>query len=175
MANGKRRGGDRERGRQGHQSSAQSPGNSQLQQAPRAGQSNEPTVTASPAVIGGQTLQQERARYALREVNAAIGEGVEEKTKKEFKSNAAKLPAMIQMNGLGQAAAFYFSQGGTHEKLYSLLSNWLKQPGQPYAGTQNLLDGITQQNMHDYQIAQSEALLLLDWVKRFAKALVRED
>lgn len=118
-----------------------------------------------------QTLQQQRAKYALEQVNAAFGGSV---NRKEFKSYASAFPAMIQMNGLGQAAAFYFSQGDTHRKLYNILSGWLVKSGQPYAGKAGLLEGITQEDMHRYRIAQAEALLLLDWVKRFAKAYVRE-
>ena len=120
-----------------------------------------------------QMLQQERAKYALEQVQAAVRNS--EVNDKEFKSYAAGLPAMIQVNGLGQAAAFYFSQGKTYRKLYEILSCWLTRAGQPYAGKTDLLEGITQQDMHDYRVAQAEALLLLDWVKKFAKAYVRED
>lgn len=119
-----------------------------------------------------QMLQQERAKYALEQVQAAVSNS--DVNGKEFKSYAAGLPAMIQMNGLGQAAAFYFSQGKTYRKLYEILSGWLTRAGQPYAGKPDLLAGITQQDMHDYRVAQAEALLLLDWVKKFAKAYVRE-
>lgn len=111
-----------------------------------------------------QTLQQRRACFALAQVKA-----VPIADRNEFKSQAESFPAMIRMNGLGQAAAFYLSKGGAHQKLYELLSDWLRKPGQPYQG-KDLLDGITQQDMHAYRLAQAEALLLLDWVKKFAKA-----
>ena len=122
------------------------------------------------AAVGTQTVQQERAKYALDQVQAALGNNT---NAKEFRSYASGFPAMIQMNGLGQAAAFYFSQGGTYRQLYDILSNWLMQQHQPYEG-RDLLVGITDQNMQDYRLAQAEALLLLDWVKRFAKAYVRD-
>ncbi|MBU0500422.1 MAG: type III-B CRISPR module-associated protein Cmr5 [Gammaproteobacteria bacterium] len=129
------------------------------------------TVGSAPpppvSVVSPQTLQQQRAGYALKKVRKAIEDGIDQK---EFKSYASAFPAMIQMNGLGQAAAFYFSQGETHRKLYEILSGWLIKTGQPYTGKANLLAGITQEDMHRYRIAQAEALLLLDWVKRFAKA-----
>jgi CRISPR-associated protein Cmr5 len=143
-----------------------------------------PTVTVRQAVreaslqmvpspsAGAQTLQQERARYALEQVKAALDSGV---NGKEFKSYAASFPAMVQMNGLGQAAAFYFSQGETYRRLYDILSGWLTKENQPYEGQENLLAGITELDMHRYRIAQAEALLLLDWIKRFAKAFVREN
>ena len=119
-----------------------------------------------------QTMQQQRARYALEAVQTAIAD--ENVNNDELKSYASGLPAMIQMNGLGQAAAFYFSQGGTHQVLYDILSRWLTCASQPYGDSDDLLAGITTQDMHSYRVAQAEALLLLDWVKKFAKAYVRE-
>lgn len=125
-----------------------------------------------------QTLQQQRARFALDKVKSAVDEAnMTERagyTAKEFKSQAESFPAMIRMNGLGPAAAFYLAKGSAHKKLYDLLSDWLGQPQQAYAG-QTLMDGITQGDSQQYRLAQAEALLLLDWVKRFAKAFVQED
>lgn len=126
---------------------------------------------AAPPTSGTQTLPQQRAKYALEQVQSAMRDGVDPK---EFKSYASGFPAMIQMNGLGQAAAFYLCQGGTHKRLYDLLSGWLCQARQPYAAHGDLLEGVTRCDMHGYRIAQAEALLLLDWVKKFAKAYMRE-
>lgn len=130
-----------------------------------------------------QTIQQQRAKYALDEVKTALDRGV---NKKEYKSYASSLPAMIHMNGLGQAAAFFKSKGNsspTHAALYTLLSNWLcshdddlkkkqEMPKQPYAGCANLLEGITTKDMHAYRLSQAEAQALMDWVKKFAKAFM---
>ena len=133
---------------------------------------------------GAQTQQQKRAAYALKKVNAILEEikkelgdvSQEQLSKKsvEFKSQASSLPPMILMNGLGQTAAFYFSRGGIHKKLYDLLSEWLTMKDQPYEGKTDLKAGITEMGMTDYLIAQAEALLLLDWVKKFANAFVRK-
>lgn len=126
-----------------------------------------------------QTLQQQRARYALEKVKAAVAEALAAPQKAgfkpgEFKSQAESFPAMIRMNGLGPAAAFYLAKGGAHKKLYELLSGWLTQPQQPYEG-KTLLEGITQGDSRQYRLAQAEALLLLDWVKRFANAYVTDE
>ncbi len=118
-----------------------------------------------------QTIQQERAKYALEKVQQAIENNVNQS---EFKSYASSLPAMIHMNGLGQAAAFFKSKKGTHLELYNLLSDWLKKPNQPYHG-KDLLDGITQLDMEKYRLAQAEAQALMDWVKKFAKAFMGGD
>jgi len=130
-------------------------------------------MTTSPTGgAGEQTMQQQRAKYALEKVQGAVAN--EDVKNDELKSYASGLPAMIQTNGLGQATAFHFSQGGTHKVLYDILSAWLTRQGQPYAGHDDLLAGIVAKDMHSYRIAQAEAMLLLDWVKKFAKAYVRE-
>ncbi len=121
-----------------------------------------------------QTMQQKRAKYALEQVNKAIDEGVDQK---EFKAYAANLPAMIHINGLGQAAAFFKSKGDTHETLYTILSKWLcgeinYASTQPYSACNDLLEGITEKDMHQYRVAQAEAQALMDWVKKFAKAFM---
>ncbi len=122
-----------------------------------------------------QTLQQERARYALTCVKATA-ERLAGKTKEqgEYKSYAASLPAMIHMNGLGQAAAFFKSKGGQYDALYELLSQWLCKKNQPFADYSDLLVGITNADMQTYQLAQAEAQALMDWVKKFAKAYLQE-
>lgn len=119
-----------------------------------------------------QTIQQKRAAYALTAVTKAATDA---KLHKEYKSYASGLPAMIHMNGLGQAAAFYKSKGDTHGLLYDLLSKWLCGEGQPYHGCKDLLDGITTKDMHAYRLAQAESQALMDWVKKFAKAFMTDD
>ena len=123
-------------------------------------------------------MQQKRAKYALEQVQDAIDNN--SINQKEYKAYAANLPAMIHMNGLGQAAAFFKSKGGTHDELYQLLSNWLcgnvdYASTQPYQSCDDLLEGITTQDMHQYRVAQAEAQALMDWVKKFAKAFMDSD
>ncbi|MEZ5448797.1 MAG: type III-B CRISPR module-associated protein Cmr5 [Thiolinea sp.] len=58
--------------------------------------------------------------------------------------------------------------------MYELLSTWLTRADQPYAGKSHLLQGITEENMHCYRLAQAEAQALMDWVKKFATAYLGE-
>jgi len=120
-----------------------------------------------------QTIQQQRAQFALRCVQDAVNNS--EINKSEYKSYVSALPAMIHMNGLGQAAAFYKSKCDTHEIIYKLLSDWLTQANQPYAGESDLIAAITSNDMHSYRLAQAEAQALMNWVKKFAKAYMTED
>ncbi|MGI9213997.1 MAG: type III-B CRISPR module-associated protein Cmr5, partial [Methylococcaceae bacterium] len=110
-----------------------------------------------------QTLQQQRARYALEKVKAAVAEATNAPQQagfecKAFKSQAESFPAMIRMNGLGPAAAFYLSKDGAHKRLYTILSDWLTKNHQPYEG-KNLLEGITTGDSQQYRLAQAEALM----------------
>ncbi len=124
-----------------------------------------------------QSIQQARAKYALEQVEVAAKKLGKEQ-KKEYVSYAASLPAMIHMNGLGQAAAFYKSKGDRHGMLYELLSNWLCGVGRPYGGSafkaEGLVKVITESDMKTYKLAQAEAQALMDWVKKFAKAYMKE-
>lgn len=120
-----------------------------------------------------QTMQQQRAAYALNKVKAASTNPTI--NQKEYKSYASQLPAMIHMNGLGQAAAFFRAKKGTHLELYQVLSEWLCKDQQPYQGCNDLLEGITTKDLHHYRLAQAEAQMLMDWVKKFAKAYMTSD
>lgn len=129
-----------------------------------------------------QTIEQQRAAYALGEINRLLeAKPGELEFNKEFCSYASALPAMIHMNGLGQAAAFCASKGGTYKLLYDIVSEWMIRDGQPFgpqAGAKprdaaaNLLEGITSSDMYRYRVAQAEALALLEWVKKLALALM---
>ncbi|NDP59532.1 MAG: type III-B CRISPR module-associated protein Cmr5 [Oxalobacteraceae bacterium] len=122
-----------------------------------------------------QTLQQQRAKHALEKVRGleALRDG------DKFKSRASELPFMIHVNGLGQAAAFFRSKSKDgYPELSLVLSSWLcrpeqiSQPGRthPFAGKQDLMQAITECSLHDYRVAQAEAMQYMDWVKKFANA-----
>jgi CRISPR-associated protein Cmr5 len=127
-----------------------------------------------------QTMQQQRAKFALEKVQWAAN-NLNQAQQKEYKSYASALPFMIQANGLGQAVAFYRSKGekDTHFHLYHLLSEWLTQENQPFHEYQDqkqngLLEGITNEDMSVYMAAQAEAMIFMDWVKKFANAFMSE-
>ncbi len=120
-----------------------------------------------------QTIEQQRAAFALDEINAVLAKrGADKPFRKEFRSYASALPAMIHMNGLGQAAAFCRAKGGTYGKLYEILSKWMIRDGQPFQNDDDLLVGITAADMYHYRVAQAEALALLEWLKKFALAFM---
>ncbi len=125
--------------------------------------------------MGNGTLQQQRAAFALQRVQAWADRDTEEQ--KKLNSYAAKMPFMVHANGLGQTTAFYRAKKDTdpHRELYRLLGDWLTRPGQPFAGQNDLLDGVTTADLHTYMAAQAEAMLFLGWVKQFADAFLKSE
>lgn len=133
-----------------------------------------------------QLMQQQRSAFALRKVMAILES--DPSVHSEFRSYSHALPAMIHVNGLGQAVAFCKSGGQgsnaravAYQRLYELLEEWLcgnaveapsHQPYSAFDGPTPLLTGITQSDMQLYRHAQAEAQLLMDWVKKFAKAFL---
>lgn len=125
-----------------------------------------------------QTIQQKRAKFAMDEISK-LPKALKTDEQKEFISYASGLPAMIHTNGLGQAMAFCKVKGKdrtAYKKLYEIISEWLCKEGQIYHSCGgDILHGITHKDMHEYQLAQAEALVLMSWVKKFAKAFLAEE
>jgi CRISPR-associated protein Cmr5 len=140
-------------------------------------------VVNSPSSVSTQNASQQRAAYALKSVNSMISE-LEPSAQKEFKSYVQGLPAMVQMNGLGQAIAFYRSHftetdkskkgAVAYAKLYAILSGWLcgDNPLAVYPLSDDLLDAIVSHDQYKYRLAQSELQSLLVWLKSMSVALI---
>lgn len=123
-----------------------------------------------------QTIQQKRASYAMKKITA-LQTHLKADEQKEFISYASGLPAMIHTNGLGQTMAFCKMKGKDREsykQLYDIISVWLCKECQPYHGKTDVLTGITETDCQQYQLATVEALALMSWVKKFAKAFLAE-
>lgn len=114
-----------------------------------------------------QLVEQQRAKFALDWVK-------KNRHSAELEAAVSGLPAMILMNGLGQASAYAKSQNKAHwTALYRALSDWLckrENIGAIYAGKQDLMAAITQGSQQDYRAAQTEALAFLQWLKSAVRA-----
>lgn len=128
-------------------------------------------------------IEQQRARFALERV--ARWKEKQQLTDK-LEAAASSLPALILMNGLGQAAAYAKSQkDALHWRiLYQALSDWLcgrenendksHNPHPVYSGQADLLAALTRGSIADYRIAQAEALAFLQWLKNAVRAETAE-
>ena len=126
-----------------------------------------------------RSMDQERAEFALTKIQAILG-GPDTSHKVEVRRYLNNLPALIRMNGLGQALAFFRMKGeGTaHEAIYRMVCAWLcdaSSKGRIFSESTDALSAITQSDMAHYMAAQNEALALLQWLKKFAVALLPKE
>ena len=139
-----------------------------------------------------QTLEQERASKAWDFVNN-LNREIEDKlltekekedpdkkkrkieeSRKKYRSIALKIPIYILTNGLGQTLAFFKSKGGEHELLYGHLSSWLIDENKVFQSGE-LIERVVKEGSTKYRQATLEALAFLNWIKRFAEAVLPED
>ena len=129
-----------------------------------------------------RSMDQERAEFALKKIQAILG-GTDQSHKVEVRRYLNNLPALIRMNGLGQALAFFLTKkkkkpedkDTAHETIYYMVSAWLcdaSSKGRIFSESADVLTSITQSDMAHYMAAQNEALALLQWLKKFAVALL---
>ncbi|MDR2342538.1 MAG: type III-B CRISPR module-associated protein Cmr5 [Campylobacteraceae bacterium] len=129
-----------------------------------------------------RTKQQQRAEFALKKISSIK---IDEKTANFY----AGAPTMILTNGLGQTMAFLLSkkeketnkETNKESELFKILKEWLTEDKNPLANLKNkenidFLQEFHKLSVTDYLKAQTEALRILEWFKRYAKAFEeRED
>lgn len=119
-------------------------------------------------------ISQQRAAFALQQIEQAMRRSPEEQT--QIRTVANSIPAQVQRTGLGQTLAFALSKrdksdGSGWRYVYELLQQWLCKEQQIYTGD-TLMTSLCNGDMHQYQQAQAEALALLVWVRKFARAML---
>lgn len=126
-----------------------------------------------------RSMDQERAEFALKKIQQVLN-GPDTTHKVEVRRYLNNLPALIRMNGLGQALAFFRmkSESKAHDTIYRMVGNWLcdtDSKGRIFSESADVLSAITQSDMAHYMAAQNEALALLQWLKKFAVALLPKE
>jgi CRISPR-associated protein Cmr5 len=128
-----------------------------------------------------RSMDQERAEFALKQIQDVLNDpNPNPKHQKEVRQHLNNLPALIRMNGLGQALAFFRMKGKdtAHDTIYRMVGNWLcdtDSKGRIFSESADVLSAITQSDMAHYMAAQNEALALLQWLKKFAVALLPKE
>lgn len=114
-----------------------------------------------------QTYTQQMANFALARVHEV------DQRKDQYKSYAAKLPAMIATNGLAAALAFMRAkESEAWGELYRHMERWFRQVG--WLGAQEgLLEKVLSVSAVEYRRWTREALALSEWLKRMASVELR--
>lgn len=117
-----------------------------------------------------QTLDQQRAAHAWNEVQK-VNNSKDDKVKKEFGTQAKKLPTRILASGLGQALAFLFAKEYA-PALQSALSDWMltRRKLNPGESDSRLLVRVIHGDADFQRYATAECLAYLQWLVRFADA-----
>ncbi|MFC1238196.1 type III-B CRISPR module-associated protein Cmr5 [Treponema vincentii] len=122
-----------------------------------------------------QTIQQQRAAFALDQLSN-LNHG---KIDKELAQFIIGVPNMVLSNGIGQTFAFLLAKEkdkmGT---VFTIMKTWLQKQMPENFGQSNknsgdieFLQWFNKIDQSDYLRAQHECLKLLEWLKRYARAL----
>jgi CRISPR-associated protein Cmr5 len=115
-----------------------------------------------------QALPQRRAQHAWQTVQDVAGNNA---AREELSRQSKKVPVRIQMSGLGQALAFLKGKPDS-STLHNALSKWISEvypTGNP-RHKDDLLERVIAENTEFLKLATAEALLWLQWLKRFCEA-----
>lgn len=125
-----------------------------------------------------------RAAFAFDEVAKSVEDSAVDS--KKYRSYVKKMPSLIQVNGLGQTLAFYFSkikedgEGRIYGEIYRTVAKWLQRqfPEHFRESTEedhHLIKVIINLESGVYRVMTMETLALLNWMRKFADGLVSSD
>jgi CRISPR-associated protein Cmr5 len=136
-----------------------------------------------------ESIEQIRARFAFKKVTLVKQNGDQDKEKK-YRSYVKKMPAYIKNNGLAQALAFANSKSGSEEAwgdLYNHIKEWLLHDEEPTkiirsstayqqnGNNNDLCNLVINLNTMQYRLATTQVMGLLNWLKRFADGMLKEE
>lgn len=132
-----------------------------------------------------QTLQQKRAAFALEKISE-IANNAGGKISKDLSNFIVGMPTMILTNGIGQTFAYLLSkvkdkheaERDKHAITFKIMMQWILKKKPDIFGTIDInnikfeflkkFNSLTQQQ---YLEIQHEELRLLEWLKRYARAM----
>ncbi|MDD4681209.1 MAG: type III-B CRISPR module-associated protein Cmr5 [Clostridia bacterium] len=127
-----------------------------------------------------EKIENGRAAFAFQKVKSFV-QANSEKAQKDYRSYIKKLPAMIQVNGLGQSLAFCYAKGTVYGNIYHQIEEWIKiqQPAllNKYdpEGSRNFVETVVNMNSRDYRLISNEVMAYLNWMRRFVDGMIKAD
>lgn len=122
------------------------------------------------------TKQQRRAEFALSSLERFKGN-----VPKDHAQFIVGVPTMILTNGLGQTLAFLKAKSGKKEErkfVYDMIKSYLKENYTVFASSADdvaFLKTLNTVSQGDYIKMQKEVLLMLEWLKRYARAFEKAE
>ena len=108
----------------------------------------------------------------------------------KYRSYVERLPAMIQVNGLGQAIAFYYKKKEKDEKkeadkgkdqiayslVYRHIDEWLKKKmPNHFDCDQELIKSIISLEVEEYRMVTMEVQAFLSWLCKFVGGMIEKN
>jgi CRISPR-associated protein Cmr5 len=124
-----------------------------------------------------QTLEQGRAAFAFK----CATEGYNA-NRTEYAPAVKKVPMMIKTNGLGATLAYMFSKQKTMGTILKDIEAWVNnsdnrktQAIYEAAKGNSLVQKVTELESYEYRILTIEVLAFLNWLRRFAEGIDKEN
>ena len=127
--------------------------------------------------------EQERSDFALKQLKGTFSNGENITIKKELANFIVGAPTMILQNGFGQTMAFLLSKcKGKDEKedkhlfTFTTIARWSERVSDEKVPSEKsgFFEAVSNLEPNDYLKLQEEALKMLQWLKRYARAFQEE-
>jgi len=128
--------------------------------------------------------EQKRSDFALKQLKDTFSTGGNLTIKKELANFIVGTPTMILQNGFGQTMAFLLSKckGKTdindkHYFTFRTIARWSEKVSDEKVPSEKsgFFEAVSSLEQADYLRLQEEALKMLQWLKRYARAFQEEE
>jgi len=127
--------------------------------------------------------EQKRSDFALTQLKRTFLEDGNSTIKKELANFIVGTPTMILQNGFGQTMAFLISKcKGKTEKTdkhfftFRTIARWSESVNEKVPSEKSgFFEAVSKLEQTDYLKLQEEALKMLQWLKRYARAFQEEE
>lgn len=131
--------------------------------------------------MSNHKIENGRAAFAFKEVKAVVESSKVKNS--EFRSYIKRMPTMIQVNGLGQTLAFYYSKSNksaAYEVVYRIVQKWIENEALPDLFNQKddfheFVEKVINLNSNEYKQVTAEVMALLNWMRRFVEGMVQAE
>lgn len=126
--------------------------------------------------------EQKRSDFALKQLKDTFSNGGNFTIKKELANFIVGAPTMILQNGFGQTMAFLLSKckgqvdiNDKHFFTFTTIARWSERVNENVPPEKSdFFEAISKLEQTNYLKLQEEALKMLQWLKRYARAFQEE-
>lgn len=127
--------------------------------------------------------EQKRSDFALKQLKDTFSNGEDFIITEKLANFIVGAPTMILQNGFGQTMAFLLAKckGKTDKKdkhffTFTTIARWSERINEKVpSGKSGFFEAVSKLEQTDYLKLQEEALKMLQWLKRYARAFQEEE